>query len=328
MIIDISTGVRLIQQGQLVAFPTETVYGLWANAFDIQAVQRIFITKGRPQDNPLIVHLADTKDIPLIAQIQNTLEQQLIDKRMPWPLTLLLHNIAIPDIVTAWHDRVGIRIPTHPLARNLIRQAWLPICAPSANISGRPSPTTADMVASYFGDQVPVIDGWACLVGIESTVVWVVDDEIIIYRPWAITAEMLRDMRKGLVSIRPATIHIWVSPGTRYRHYAPQCQICCIPWEWWWLSNLIKEHFAHNKKIWLLVIDGYLDEKIDESWDLISQCTVLSRGKDFHQAAQRLYSSYQKADSLWLDIVYVQVLTETGLGAAIMNRVRKSCERL
>lgn len=321
MIVDITTGARLLEAWHVIAFPTETVYGLWANAFNIKAVQSIFDIKQRPQDNPLIVHVANLQDIHHIALVQSDIEQDIINKRMPWPLTLLLHNKSIPDIVRAWHDRVGIRIPDHSIARQCIAASWVPICAPSANISWRPSATTVSMVHWYFGNNMPIIDGWDCQVGIESTVVWVVDGSIIIYRPGIITAAMISQTRQWRIPVHIAISDTDVSPGTRYRHYAPQCQILLLP------SNVehMQDNINQQQKVWLLVMDDYIITypRLQYYRDY---CTIISWGCDYKQAANRLYKAYQYADQLWLDILYVQQLDDIDIWLSIMNRVRKSIE--
>lgn len=310
----IDLAAQTLRDGELVAFPTETVYGLGADAMNPQAVSKIFEVKQRPQDNPLIVHLAHPDQIGQYARISSPLEQTLIQKLTPGPLTLLLENISIPDIVTAGHRSVGIRFPDHPLALALLSLFWWPICAPSANRSGRPSPTTTQMVLDDIDGRIPyILDGGACLWGIESTVVKVINDEIVIYRPGLVTLEDLTDLWDGQVVVRYATLDTGESPWVRYRHYAPMCEVRLLTDDVSLFDNsesvgvlVMHEMTTHPALVWVRVYDR---------WQSLAEC------------AQRLYQSYTQADHDGIQILYVQQLSEHGLGTAIMNRVNKSVMR-
>lgn len=223
----------LLLKGELVAFPTETVYGLGANALDAKAVEKIFVTKGRPNQNPIIVHVGTKEEIAQYAIIENSLQQTIIDRFMPGPITLLLaKRDVLPDVVTAGRPLVGIRIPSHPVALDLLRTCQLPLAAPSANRSTKPSPTTAEMVQSDYplGEVPMILDGGACEVGIESTVVQVVNDhEILITRPGFISLEDLREAFPDLmIQISYAQKPSEHTPGNRFLHYSPQAKVQII----------------------------------------------------------------------------------------------------
>lgn len=176
---------NLIHSGEIIVFPTETVYGIGANALDPEAVKKIFLAKGRPSDNPLIVHVANEQEIGIIAEVQNAVEQKLIDTFMPGPITIILKKKAlIPDIVSAGLDTIGVRMPSNMIANTIISSSNVPIAAPSANISGRPSGTKIEDIRSELENKVSVIiDGGESNIGLESTVVKVIDDIPVILRP-------------------------------------------------------------------------------------------------------------------------------------------------
>ena len=214
----IKTAATLIAQGEIAAFPTETVYGLGANALDAAAVAKIFKAKGRPADNPLIVHVADEAMLAKVAKRITPVQRKLMEKFWPGPLTILFEkNDAVPDIVTAGLSRVAVRMPEHPIALSLIKEAGVPIAAPSANKSGRPSPTTAAHVLEDHPGMV-VVDGGETGQGLESTVV-AVDEEPRILRLGAITVEKLQEVIPGISINNKSSVP--ESPGQKYRHYAP-----------------------------------------------------------------------------------------------------------
>ena len=225
----LSRAGELIRAGGLVAFPTETVYGLGANALDADAVRRIFEAKGRPGDNPLIVHISRVDQLsPLITGAPSPAARALMDACWPGPMTLIFpKSPAVPAEVTAGLDTVAVRFPVHPAARSLIEAARRPIAAPSANRSGRPSPTTAAHVLEDMDGRVPLIlDGGACAVGLESTVIDVTGDTPRILRPGGVTPERIAEICGG-VTVDDAVLRPLRegerprSPGMKYRHYAP-----------------------------------------------------------------------------------------------------------
>lgn len=215
-----------IQSGKVVAIPTETVYGLAADAQSSQAIQKIFDIKKRPQDNPLIVHCAHKKEIATHGEIRYDLEQKIIEKYMPGPLTIILpHRHTLAPQIYAGHTTVALRIPDHHSTLQLIRQSKTALAAPSANTSGRPSPTSASMVERDIGDQIDIIlDGNMSTIGIESTIVQVLDEnKIRILRPGYIDAQILSDeLQVQVEHAQSASEH---APGNRYTHYSPQAQV-------------------------------------------------------------------------------------------------------
>lgn len=223
----IARAAEIIRDGGLVAFPTETVYGLGANALDPEAVQRIYKVKGRPLASPLIVHVASEAMARSIAADWPELAQKLVARFWPGPLTVIVKKAAlVPDLVTAGLDSVGVRLPAHPVARALIERAGVPLAAPSANRFTEISPTRAEHVQTAFGDSIPLIlNGGACEVGIESTVVFLRRDSPVILRPGMISRDEL-ESTTGLRWEREMNLpHISESPGLHPRHYAPRTRL-------------------------------------------------------------------------------------------------------
>ncbi|MCH9625538.1 MAG: Threonylcarbamoyl-AMP synthase [Chlamydiales bacterium] len=227
MLLNLSESVNHIQKGRIIAFPTETVYGLGASVFDTQAIEKIFRVKGRPQDNPLIVHIHALSQIELICETPPNGFEKLAQAFFPGPLTVILpKKKSVPSIVSAGLGTIGVRMPSHHLARQLIEGVGVPLVAPSANLSGKPSSTTAQHVIDDFGDLIQgVLDGGSCTLGLESTVICL-DPVPTIYRPGLITKEQLEQVLQTEVleakkqsSIQP------LSPGMKYRHYAPNASV-------------------------------------------------------------------------------------------------------
>lgn len=216
----IARAAELLRAGELVAFPTETVYGLGADAFNAEAIAKVFAVKGRPADNPLIVHVASAAQIERCGRI-NKRGELLAQALMPGPITLVIpSNASVPAIARAGLSTVAVRVPAHPIALELIQLSG-PLVAPSANLSGRPSPTAARHVLDDLGGRIAaVLDGGACTVGIESTVVDVTTEKVVVLRPGTITPEEIADVIGEMVSIDTGARNTR-SPGTRYRHYAP-----------------------------------------------------------------------------------------------------------
>lgn len=238
----LAPAVEAIQAGQLVAFPTETVYGLGADAFNPEAIRQIYEVKGRPQDNPLIVHLAQLEDLDKVARDIPDLAYELYQQFAPGPLSIILpKHPDLPSIVTAGGDTVAVRFPAHPLARDLIRFSARPLVAPSANISGRPSPTTAATCYQDLAGQIPyILDGGPCQFGVESTVLDLTSAVPTILRPGGLTREALSDFcgcpiayvgdpQQDLAGQDPQAVP--KSPGMKYRHYAPRAQVRILTWQ-------------------------------------------------------------------------------------------------
>jgi len=232
----LAAAANLIRRGRLVAFPTETVYGLGANGLDAAAVGRIFAAKGRPADNPLILHISDRRELDaLVREVPEWLEP-LLGKFWPGPFTVVLpRSEIVPDIVTAGLDTVAVRLPSLGVARELVRVAGVPIAAPSANLSGRPSPTTAAAVMADMDGRIGmVLDAGPCDVGLESTVLDCVAQPPVILRPGGVTQEMLEECLSSVRSAgqgSAAENAVPRAPGMKYRHYAPSAPLVLFPSE-------------------------------------------------------------------------------------------------
>jgi L-threonylcarbamoyladenylate synthase len=224
---EVARAAELIRQGKLVAFPTETVYGLGANALDPEAVARIYEAKERPQSSPLIVHVSDDAMARSVVHLWPDVAQRLADRFWPGPLTLVLpKSDAIPDLVTAGLSSVGVRVPAHPLALELIRLAGVPIAAPSANRFSEVSPTTAEHVRMGLGTRVDMIlDGGPCEVGIESTIVSLLGLQPVILRPGMITRSELESAARALFCARTGPVNTSLAPGLHDKHYAPRTRV-------------------------------------------------------------------------------------------------------
>jgi L-threonylcarbamoyladenylate synthase len=322
---------NLIRNGELVIFPTETVYGIGANALDENAVGKIFIAKGRPSDNPLIVHLADRRKIEEIAQDITEVERKLIDAFMPGPFTIILKRKPIvPDIVTAGLDTVAVRIPENVIARGIITFSGVPIAAPSANVSGKPSGTNIKDIRKELEGKVSVIvDGGETQIGLESTVVKVIDEVPVILRPGKVTPEEIEKVT-GIVKIdknifgRISQNDIVESPGMKYRHYAPEtsCKLIYCQDDLdqvFYLKKFVKEYQGN------VVVIGF---KEHEEKLLLDSERFISVGKkdDLESFAKNIYSALRKADEIKPREILIEGVKKEGLGYAIMNRLIRTCE--
>ncbi|TJY42032.1 threonylcarbamoyl-AMP synthase [Cohnella pontilimi] len=321
--------------GGVVAFPTETVYGLGGDARSTEAVSRIFEAKGRPSDNPLIVHLADPEALDGLAERVNEIERTLIDKFWPGPLTLVLpvRPDAVSPLVTAGLDTVAVRIPAHELARKLIAKSGCPIAAPSANRSGRPSPTLARHVMQDLDGRIDgVLDGGPTGVGLESTVVRVLDGAVHVLRPGGVTVEQLQEALGPEVPIAPANLTRNSgeaegprSPGMKYTHYAPRGEMLLI-------TGSDPQHLintAHraadearraHRRVGVLAPAEHAAAYEDVA-DAVIVCGSLH---DIHSAAQALYAALRECDERGLNFIVAEGFPEDGIGAALMNRLRKA----
>jgi len=311
----------LLRSGEVVAFPTETVYGLGANALDETACAKIFALKGRPADNPLIVHIADLAMLDQIAEA-TPMALRLADAFWPGPLTLVLPKKPhIPDIVSAGLPTIGVRLPSHPVARALIRAAVCPIAAPSANLSGRPSPTQAGHVRDDFIDKLPLIlDGGPVEIGIESTVIDVSGAQPVLLRPGYITIDQLADALQcdvgyatGKDALRPA------SPGMKHQHYSPKAELklAASPAEVLKLhQTLTKKHGAKPLSI--------LTEHPDQAWAADLDVFLIAKLGDLETYARNLFAALRYADMNGYTSIIMETVPAQGLGAAIMNRLDKA----
>lgn len=303
---------RLINDGELVAFPTETVYGLGANALDGNAVRKIFEAKERPQDNPLIVHLADFEDIFKVAREIPPIALTLFARYCPGPLTMILKKSpTIPDEVTAGLDTVGVRFPSHPMAIELIRGSK-PIAAPSANLAKHISPTTAKHVYDDLNGRIPMIlDGGECSVGIESTIIDLTGERPVLLRPGIITLEELSEICNAEAYKGP--LNVARAPGMKYKHYAPK--VPCVMRD----SNILMDEYKNA------VDNGYNPVIIamDQTISALKECKTISLGSNGYSAAHYLYSSLHDAEEKY-NYVILESLPETGVFFSVMNRAKKS----
>ena len=309
----IGIAAEVIKKGGLVAFPTETVYGLGADALNEKAVRKIFEVKGRPADNPLIVHVSSVEQIYEIAQ-PNKVAKKLIDAFFPGPLTLVMKNKKVPKITTAGLDTVAIRMPDHKVALKLIELSETPIAAPSANKSGKPSPTKAEHVFEDLGNLVDVIiDGGETKIGLESTVVDTTVYPVEILRPGAITKEELEEY----VDVKYAEdFSVAKSPGMKYRHYAPDAEtIVLVGKDFFKKAMQIAEDFV--KKGYRVGIAGLdLEDKRDE-------VIYKNLGRSLEDMAKNLFNVLRELDKE-CDVIIIQGVEEKGIGKAIMNRLYKA----
>ena len=324
----IKEAAELIKDGKLVAFPTETVYGLGANGLDGEASSRIFTAKGRPQDNPLILHISSLEELkPLVKSIPK--EAEIIAERFwPGPITMIFERSSlISDVITAGLDTVAIRMPKHPVASALIKASGVPIAAPSANTSGRPSPTQAEhVIEDLYGKIDMIIDGGATGVGLESTVLDLTSDRPTILRPGGVTLEDLRpiipDVTLDLSIIKDGENIIPKSPGQKYRHYAPKADMIVYCGD---VEDIVK---AINKKAKELVENG---KKVgimatDETKDKYQEGMVISVGnrRDKRTIAHNLFNILRKFDEKKVNVILAEGVEFQGIGIAIMNRMKKA----
>ncbi|MFN4245784.1 MAG: L-threonylcarbamoyladenylate synthase [Brevinematia bacterium] len=325
-----------LSRGEVVAFPTETVYGLGADATNHLAVKKIFELKGRPSDNPLIVHLHSKNQIQNYAYISNELEREIIEKLTPGPVTIILKKKdIISEIATAGLETVGIRIPYNPIAQKLIELSGIPICAPSANISGKPSATEASTVIEEFSGKIPfIIDGGRTHIGIESTVLMVKEEKekftIHILRPGFITKEDIEDFIKNINSSKTIEVEYSdkvldtpLSPGQKYKHYSPKSNVIVVknPKN---AIDILKE--IKNEKIGLLGRTSFIKEmkRITEYLKIKEIIEIEWCEYDLIDCARNLFFAYRIFDKHNVYAIIVENLEEKGIGYAIMNRVKRS----
>lgn len=319
---------KIIKNGGLVLFPTETVYGLGANGLDENAVKKIYKAKGREQDNPLILHVSNFDMVSKIAKNITDIEYTLMKAFWPGPFTIILDRTEIvPDIVTAGLDTVGVRMPSGKIAKELISYAGVPIAAPSANISGRPSGTNISDIFEELSDKVDyIVDGGECEVGLESTVVRVIDGIPNILRPGKISPE---DIKKA-VGIVKIDEHILkdieidekvLSPGMKYKHYAPKADCILVYSEE--NEKMIKKIQELTKKYTNpLVISCNENAKYYDAKNKI----LYGSKENLNEIAQNIFKDLRKVDSFKPDIVIIEGVKNDGIGLAIMNRLIRACE--
>jgi len=316
-------------EGRLVAFPTETVYGLGADGLNEKAVKNIFKAKGRPQDNPLILHIASLEMLEKLALDISQDSLRLIEKFWPGPLTIIFKRTRlVPNIITGGLDTVAIRMPENKLARDIIREAKTPIAAPSANTSGRPSPTRASHVYEDLKSRVDyIVDGGTTGIGLESTVIDMSEEVPTILRPGAIGLEDIRRVLPSAVEdlslVDDSKEIVPKSPGQKYRHYAPNKELVLFVGSNDFMVKSIGEaigyYGASGKKVGVIATD--------ENLEFYKGARVISLGsqKDKAGIAHNLFDVYRKFNTEDVDIILSESVDEEGLGKAIMNRMKKAC---
>ncbi|KUO42525.1 MAG: tRNA threonylcarbamoyladenosine biosynthesis protein [Candidatus Hadarchaeum yellowstonense] len=330
----IKIAAQTIRDGGLVAFPTETVYGLGANALDERAVLRIFQAKNRPTDNPLIVHIANKEDVYLLAETVPSKAEILIDRFWPGPLTLLMpKSELVPAATTAGLATVAIRMPSHPIARALIAEADVPIAAPSANLAGKPSPTTAQHVWDDLSGKIEVlIDGGEVGFGVESTVLDLTADPPTVLRPGPVTVGELRQIL-GRVEVHPiATAEIPAeaviarAPGMKYRHYAPSAEVVVVegplPRVVGKIQELWQEYQREGKRVGVMATE----ETAGEYQSAIVK--VVGTRRNLRTVAKNLFQTFRDFDREGVDVILAEGVEISGIGLAIMNRLRKAAVRV
>ena len=320
---DIQKAAAILRAGGLVAIPTETVYGLGADGLNPAAVENIFRAKGRPQDNPLILHVPD--DTWLVRYCQDIPETAyVLTKRFwPGPLTLILpRKPAVPDVVTAGLDTVGMRCPDHPLTRAIIAAAGVPVAAPSANTSGKPSPTTAAHVLDDMGGKIDaVVDGGPCAVGVESTIVDLTCTPPRLLRPGGVTLEQLREVL-GAVDVDPAVRRLMGvgeqprAPGMKYRHYAPKAPVTVVTGDPAAGAAWIAAHLGEKSGVICFEesaarFPGHIVGSIGPAGDKAEQ-------------ARRVFDALRAFDATDVTEIFAQCPGEEGIGLAVSNRLNKA----
>ena len=311
---------ELLREGKLVAIPTETVYGLAANALDPQAVNAIFKAKGRPNDNPLIVHIADLSALPDVVSVVPEKARVLMERFWPGPLTIVLpRNPQIPNETTAGLDTVAVRMPSHPVAQAIIRESGLPIAAPSANLSGLPSPTTAEhCVRDLTGKVSAIVDGGPCNFGVESTVISVVGEKPTLFRPGHITLEELERALGEEVEVSKAILEklpegaVVRSPGMKYKHYAPKADVTLLEGSFEQFKAYVDAHADQNPSC--LCFTG-------EAEKLGVPCVEYGREGDGADQAKHIFRSLRALDEQGDSVVYARCPQKDGLSMAVYNRL-------
>ncbi len=317
---DILRAGEILKNGGIVGIPTETVYGLAANAFDSKAVAKIFAAKGRPQDNPLIVHISDIAELSgVVAQIPEA-AIKLAERFWPGPLSIIMpKSEKIPDEVSCGLETVAVRMPSHPTARAIIAAAGVPLAAPSANLSGSPSPTTAQhVVDDMLGRADAILDGGACEVGVESTVVSLVGEKPRLLRPGGISAEELEEVL-GEVEIDPAVLaelkpeQKAASPGMKYKHYSPKCRVIIVKGSFENFRSFVNS----KKKSAALCFEG-------EGERLKIASIEIGREHDSSAQAHLLFEALRRLDDMGVETAYARCPDSDGVGLAVINRLLRA----
>ena len=321
----LESAVKLLRQGEVVAFPTETVYGLGADGLNGEACRKIFTAKGRPADNPLILHISEKEEIRPLTSGLSPMAEKLMEAFWPGPMTLIVpKSEIIPEVVTAGQETVAVRFPSDPVARALIRLTGRPLAAPSANKSGKPSPTNAqDVLQDMDGIIGGIVDGGACDIGVESTIIDTTGTVPVILRPGGITEEMIQEAM-GEVELDPGLVRPDQkpkAPGMKYRHYAPKAPMVLIEGPEAGLGVIRAAIMAEawGLKVGVLALDATV-QHLPHTASLV----ICDAGKDMEDLAENLYTELREFDRQQVDIILGEGVPTQGLGLAIMNRMRKS----
>ena len=335
----IKRAAEIIRHGGLVAFPTETVYGLGANALDADAVKKIYEAKGRPSDNPTIVHIADASDLEKLTPCITDDMRKLAEAFWPGPLTMVVPRLPlVPNVTTGGLNTVGVRLPFEETARKLIREAGCPIAAPSANISGRPSPTTADHVIQDMDGKIDaIIRGGECKHGIESTVVDMTEGTPCVLRPGVITPEMIAMVLGKEVAVDPALLanvaagddacgtdagFIPKAPGMKYKHYAPKATVTIYELETGGAAGDSQSAIDMGEAASIALL-GAMVRDATALAEEEKRVRVISF-EDEEDAAKNLFAELRKADDDGADHIFIAAVPEEGIGFAVMNRMLKA----
>ena len=325
----IEQAAALIRDGQLVAFPTETVYGLGGDAFDPEAAAGIYAAKGRPSDNPLIVHIAKVEDLEKLSDDVPLSAYMLAKEFWPGPLTIIVKkNDKVPKTITGGLETVAVRLPANPIARAIIEASGTFIAAPSANLSGRPSPTTGKHVIEDLTGRVDmIVDGGAIEIGLESTIVDLSEDIPMILRPGYVTLDQLKEvlgevtMDKGLMSTLKENVAP-KAPGMKYRHYAPKAELTIVKGEEEKVINkmeaLLKEGLENGLKVGIMTTESHRSRFIE------GEVISLGGTGNGEEIAAHLFAALRRFDELNVDIIYSEAFSEEGIGQAVMNRLNKA----
>lgn len=327
---ELQTACDILKRGGLVAFPTETVYGLGGDALKPEAAKQIYAAKGRPSDNPLIIHIADMEDLHQLVKEIPQKAKQMADAFWPGPLTMIFYKKDIvPLSTTGGLETVAVRMPSHPIAQALIRQSGVYIAAPSANTSGRPSPTKAEHVMEDLQGRIDmIIDGGQVGIGIESTILDMTEEIPVILRPGYITKEMMEQII-GTVKIDPALLEnspestiVAKAPGMKYRHYAPKGQLTIVEGEMerviTWINQALREHQKAGQKTAVIAT-----EESKSKYNTEFVFSIGSRQTEGSIAAG-LYDILREMDHVGAEVIYAESFAQDRLGYAIMNRLLKA----
>ena len=325
----LTEAAEILKNGGLVAFPTETVYGLGANGLDEKACKRIYEAKGRPSDNPLILTIGDLDGLYKIVGKVTENAKKIIDAFWPGPITLVLPKAdCVPETVTGGLDTVAVRYPSNKIARELIKIAGIPVAAPSANSSGKPSPTRASHVEFDLNGKIEmIIDGGAADWGLESTILDVSEDKPVLLRPGAVTQDMIEDV-VGEIDVDPAVYSkpdgniVPKAPGMKYKHYSPSAKVILVSGSMENVISTINEKISTDEKNGLRV--GVMVTTQTKDRYIGGEVLVVGDRTKPETIGANLFKILRKFDFIGVDIVYSEVFDEDGEGAAIMNRLNKA----